>query len=74
VIKTAYAGNKIGERVIERIGKNAVSENVFILRLDCNAANAKLCKYYENQGFVKIRQKLTPDTLNNLYEKRLNAK
>lgn len=71
VIKTAYSGDKIGERVIERIGKNAINENVFILRLDCNSTNSKLCEYYEHQGFVKIRQKLTPNTLNNLYEKKL---
>jgi len=71
VIKTVYVGNKIGERVLERIGKNAINENVFILRLDCNSTNSKLCEYYESQGFIKIRQKLTPNTLNNLYEKKL---
>lgn len=72
VIKEKYSGNKIGEQVIEKLSENAIKENIYILRLDCNSANEKLCKYYEKQGFSKVREKLMPHSLNNLYEKRLN--
>jgi len=71
VIKKKYAGHQLGERVLAYLGEQARGESVFILRLDCNAANRKLCAYYERQGFVKVREKQTPDSLNNLYEKRL---
>ena len=72
VIKEKYAGKKIGEKVIEIISENALKNSIHILRLDCNAANSKLCNYYEKQGFVKVREKRMPHSLNNLYEKRLN--
>lgn len=71
VVKVKYAGNKIGEKIIEKLSENAKKEHIFTLRLDCNAANRKLCEYYEKQGFTKVREKLMPDSLNNLYEKRL---
>lgn len=71
VIKDEYSGNQIGKKVVERICHNAVNQGIFILRLDCNAANDKLCKYYENQEFVLVRQKRMPHSLNNLYQKNL---
>ena len=72
VVKARYAGNKIGEKIIEQLSEDAKKEEVYILRLDCNAANSKLCEYYEKQGFIKVREKLMPHSLNNLYEKKLN--
>ena len=67
-----YTGNKLGERVIKRLGEQTLKEGIFLLRLDCNSANDKLCNYYEKQGFIKVREKQMPDSLNNLYEKRLD--
>ena len=71
VIKEEFAGNQIGKRVIEQIIQDTINQGVFILRLDCNASNDKLCKYYENLGFVKVGQKQMPHSLNNLYQKEL---
>ncbi len=71
VIKGKYAGRKLGQKVIERIIENTIAENIYILRLDCNSKNARLCNYYEKQGFTKVREKQMPHSLNNLYEKRL---
>lgn len=73
VIKEKYSGNKLGEKVIEELSKKTMKEGVYTLRLDCNSGNQKLCKYYEYQGFIKMRQKQMPDSLNNLYQKRLIA-
>ena len=72
VVKPEFSGNRIGEKIIEKLGENAKNERIYILRLDCNAANKKLCHYYEKQGFVKVREKQMPHSLNNLYEKRLS--
>jgi len=71
VIKEAFTGHQLGKRVIEKLGQLAIQENTFLLRLDCNAENHKLCTYYEKQGFTKVREKQMPLSLNNLYEKRL---
>ncbi len=71
VIKVAYSGNNYGEKVINILVDNAIKEGIHLLRLDCNASNKALCKYYEKQGFIKIREKQLPDALMALYEKSL---
>jgi hypothetical protein len=71
VIVKKFAGNNIGKNVLDKIAMDVRKEGVFILRLDCNAANDKLCKYYENQDFKKVGEKQMQHSLNNLYEKIL---
>jgi len=71
VIRDKYTGKNIGTKVLNLIGQNAMEENIFLLRLDCLAANKKLCAYYEQQGFDLIRKKELEGEVFNLYEKRL---
>lgn len=70
VVRKGFAGKDLGKTIIKDIQNCLVSEGTFLLRLDCNAGNAWLCAYYEQQGFVKVGQKQT-HSLNNLYEKHL---
>lgn len=71
VIRTKYSGNQIGKKVLDKIMLQTINQGIFLLRLDCNAANEKLCNYYESQGFIKVRQKCMPHSINNLYQKKL---
>ena len=56
---------------IEIAEKNAKKNNFQYLRLDCDASNVKLCKYYENLGFILVGQKQLPLGVYNLYQKEL---
>ncbi len=71
VIKAKFSGNQIGVKVMDKIISHTTNQGIFLLRLDCNSANKKLCQYYENQGFTKVRQKYMPHSINNLYQKNL---
>ncbi len=71
VINEEYSGNNLGIQVVKKIEKKAKDDNYEYLRLDCDASNLKLCKYYENQGFVKVGQKKLLLGTYNLYQKEL---
>jgi len=71
VISDRYTGKDIGAKVLELVGQKMIAEGVFMLRLDCLAANKKLCAYYERQDFSLIRKKELEGEWFNLYEKRL---
>ncbi len=71
VIKEEFSGSQIGKKVIDQIIKNSIKKGIYTLRLDCNALNKKLCKYYESQGFVKVGEIQMPHSLNTLFEKSL---
>jgi ribosomal protein S18 acetylase RimI-like enzyme len=71
VIDERFSGNQLGKRVIDKIILDTIHSGVFILRLDCNASNPKLCRYYEKQGFKKVGEVQMPHSLNNLYEMQL---
>jgi ribosomal protein S18 acetylase RimI-like enzyme len=66
-----FRGLGIGVKVLSMIEQMAIQENINFIRLDCKASNVGLCNYYESLGFKKMGQKLAPQSLNNLYEKRL---
>lgn len=71
VIDEKFSGNQIGKSVVDKITLDTINNGIFILRLDCNASNDKLCQYYEKQGFTKVGEIQMPHSLNNLYEKQL---
>ncbi|MBI1837235.1 MAG: GNAT family N-acetyltransferase [Flavobacteriia bacterium] len=72
VIKKKFSGLNIGNKVIKMIEREVISDQINLLRLDCNAANNWLCNYYEKQDFIKVGEIQMPHSLNNLYEKKLN--
>jgi len=71
VVKKEFSGLDLGKKILIQIEADLVKENRELFRLDCNAENEWLCQYYEQQGFVKVRQIKMPQSLNNLYEKRI---
>jgi ribosomal protein S18 acetylase RimI-like enzyme len=73
VVKKEFAGQKLGNQILQHIENQLISQKIPLLRLDCVAENTGLCAYYEKQGFVKVGQKQMPHSLNNLYEKKLNT-
>jgi ribosomal protein S18 acetylase RimI-like enzyme len=73
VVKKEFAGQKLGNQILQYIENQLLRQNIFLLRLDCVAENLALCAYYEKQGFVKVGEKQMPHSLNNLYEKKLQT-
>jgi len=71
VISDRYTGKDIGAKVLELVGQKMIAEGVFMLRLDCLAANKKLCAYYERQDFSFVRKKELEGEWFCLYEKGL---
>ncbi|HUH18374.1 GNAT family N-acetyltransferase [Albibacterium sp.] len=72
VISEEFEGHKIGKKVLERIENEAGENNYSFLRLDCDSKNVKLCRYYENQGFLKVGEKTLPLSIYNLYQKQIS--
>jgi ribosomal protein S18 acetylase RimI-like enzyme len=72
VILNEYSGLRIGSQVLTKLINEAKSASIPYFRLDCNAANKKLCLYYEQHGFLKKGEKQMPHSLNNLYELKLH--
>jgi len=50
-VRRAWAGRKIGVRMLDWAGEQCVARGVPFLRLDTMSANRKLCAYYEALGF-----------------------
>ncbi|WP_117881441.1 GNAT family N-acetyltransferase [Aureibaculum luteum] len=71
VVDNVFSGNNLGKQVVLLIEKNAKKDDYEYLRLDCDATNTKLCTYYENLGFILVRQKELPLGVYNLYQKEL---
>ena len=71
VVHKDFTGNKLGQRIVAELEKQTVAEGVNLLRLDCDATNAQLCKYYINQGFIQVGVKDLLLGKYNLYEKAL---
>jgi RimJ/RimL family protein N-acetyltransferase len=72
VIATGHSGKGIGALILKKIIENLRNEGIESLRLDCDSSNSRLCQYYEDQGFKKVGTKVTPYSVNNLYEMDLN--
>jgi hypothetical protein len=71
VIHPQYKGLQLGCYTIKQMEKQAIKNSIFLLRLDCNAANTALCLYDLNRDFTKVGGKQRVLFLNNLDEKRL---
>ncbi len=71
VVHEDFAGQQIGEKVIELIAQRAKENTCQYLRLDCDASNPKLCEYYTKQGFAKVGEKKLSLGLYNLYQKEI---
>ncbi|WP_194852027.1 GNAT family N-acetyltransferase [Nonlabens antarcticus] len=71
VVSSEYSGLQIGSTLIYTIEKQAIDRGIHLLRLDCDAGNHALCRYYEKLSFKKVGQIQMPLSLNNLYEKEL---
>lgn len=74
IIKKAFSGNTLGKKVLKKIAVNAVNEQFQFLRLDCDASNKKLCKYYETMNFKNVGIKALALGNYNLYQKELYSK
>jgi len=73
-VKSSSHGQGIGQSIIGWVEAEVARRGKQFLRLDCDARNEKLCRYYESQGFRKAGQKLIPsleDYYANLYEKEV---
>ena len=57
VVKPEKSGEGIGAQVLTELASKLKKEGVHNLRLDCDSSNARLCSYYEGQGFKKSVRK-----------------
>ncbi|GAB1309213.1 GNAT family N-acetyltransferase [Urechidicola sp. KH5] len=71
VVKPVFSGKGIGSQVMQHIEHELIQQDIHLLRLDCVANNKRLCKYYEQLGFMKVGEVQMPLSFNNLYEKQL---
>lgn len=72
VINPDHSGKGIGSLILSEIIEILRREGVKSLRLDCDSSNSRLCRYYEEQGFMQVGKKVTPYSVNNLYEMKLD--
>jgi GNAT superfamily N-acetyltransferase len=72
VVLQEFAGLKIGRRVLEKLIGETREAGIPLFRVDCNAANNKLCQYYEELGFRQVGLKQMPHSLNCLYKLKLS--
>ena len=70
-IRPAYAGQGVGRQMLAWAGDRTRSMGRKILRLNCMAEDRKIREYYENAGFVRVRDVMGPRALATLYEKTL---
>jgi ribosomal protein S18 acetylase RimI-like enzyme len=71
VVIEAFEGRAIGKMILQKIEKDALKNGYTYLRLDSDAKNPKLCRYYVNQGFEKVGIKTLALSAYNLYQKRI---
>lgn len=71
VVTDKYNGKGIGTKIILQIEANAKEVDCKYLRLDADAKNPRLCRYYEKLGFEKVGTKKLPLSTYNLYQKEL---
>lgn len=71
VIQEKFNGRGYGRQVLNLIEEMAREDDCTCVRLDADAANSKLCKYYEKQGFRRVGIKTTALSSNYLYERQL---
>ena len=70
-VKSHLRGLKIGADILDWWRAAIRDQNKAFARLDCQADNVRLRRYYEEQGFVFKRKAIDRDYVAALYEKRL---
>lgn len=74
-VKRSLTGKGIGRAILQWAENVVAKRGQRLIRLDCSAGNAKLCRYYENAGYVAVRELETyPGYAQKLYEKQLPAR
>ena len=64
-------GQRLGLRLLSWAEAKTRAEGKSCLRLDCLASNKAIREYYENAGFVHVRDTLAAGWKASLYEKKL---
>jgi GNAT superfamily N-acetyltransferase len=70
-IDSSLVGKGIGNKILSYVEAIAVRAGRKYVRLDCNGDNAKLCAYYESNGFKKAGTKSWERWMVSLYEKEI---
>jgi ribosomal protein S18 acetylase RimI-like enzyme len=70
-VKRAFAGQRLGLRLLQWAEVKARGEGKRFLRLDCLANNKAIREYYERAGFIHVRDTDAPGWKASLYEKKL---
>ncbi|WP_066222211.1 GNAT family N-acetyltransferase [Formosa haliotis] len=73
VVKDTYKGLGLGQQILQDIEQQARRKDCRYLRLDADAKNPKLCRYYETIGFRKVGTKVLPLSVYNLYQKDVSS-
>ncbi len=68
VISRNETGKGLGKSILQKLRDQLKKNGISKFRLDCDASNKRLCKYYEDFGFIKAGEKKTQYAVNNLYE------
>ena len=67
-------GNQIGYSILHMIEQFLIEKDIHLLRLDCPPDLARLCRYYEDFGFVPQGMATVMNTQYQLYEKKIPSK
>jgi ribosomal protein S18 acetylase RimI-like enzyme len=70
---TEFRGQGVGDLVLQWIEAEGLKQKKKYLRLDCNAKNPGLQKYYLDRGFKAVETKEVQGYLNVFFEKELNT-
>jgi ribosomal protein S18 acetylase RimI-like enzyme len=71
VTNKTYAGQKLGNRILEHIAAIYREKGTQYFRLDCLSINPALCSYYTNQGFKQVGTQTLKYGTFNLYQMEL---
>ena len=73
VVVEKYEGRGIGGLILQKIAANAKLIGKKYMRLDASTDNPKLCKYYENLGFILTGTTTISSSSFNLYQKAIES-
>jgi ribosomal protein S18 acetylase RimI-like enzyme len=60
-VKDGHHGQDLGGEIIDWAKSQVAAQGRQFLRLDCEAANTKLCGYYEKLGFTQVGTRSVPE-------------
>jgi ribosomal protein S18 acetylase RimI-like enzyme len=59
-ISRRFAGKEIGRKIL-KWSEETIRAQKSLVRLDCMAENPRLCRYYEDAGFIGVGEKIWPN-------------